>query len=111
MNNWQDALSALKSELPVDNTPIKDESEAGQETTVPLPVLVVQMERRRGKPATIVSGFDPETDQAENIAARLKKTLATGGSARGGEILIQGDRRTDVGRLLRGMGYKVRGEV
>ena len=42
------------------------------------------------------------------VAARLKQSLGTGGSARGGEILIQGDRRKDVASLLTGMGYKTR---
>lgn len=65
---------------------------------------------RAGKPATILDGFDPEDDkEALDIARLLKQKLGCGGSARGGEILLQGDRRQQAATLLRGMGYKVKG--
>lgn len=66
------------------------------------------MERkgRGGKTATIVSGFTIDDDAVASVAAALKKRLATGGSARGGEILIQGDRRADVIDALRALGFK-----
>jgi translation initiation factor SUI1 len=38
----------------------------------------------------------------------MKRSLGTGGSARGGEILIQGDRRQDAFRFLTERGYKAR---
>ena len=38
----------------------------------------------------------------------MKRTLGTGGSSRGGEILIQGDRRQDVLRFLTSKGLKAR---
>lgn len=71
--------------------------------------LVVSMEKkgRGGKTATIVSGFTLPAEVVSEVAATLKSKLGTGGSARGGEILIQGDRREDVKRLLKLMGYKI----
>lgn len=52
---------------------------------------------RGGKSATIITGFDDLTDdELKAVASKLKQTLGTGGSARGGEILIQGDRQADV---------------
>ena len=42
----------------------------------------------------------------EQLAAKLKRRLGTGGSARGGEILIQGDRADDVLKALTDLGYK-----
>lgn len=38
----------------------------------------------------------------------MKNALGTGGSARGGEILIQGERREAVAQWLRSHGYKVK---
>lgn len=71
--------------------------------------IVLDKKGRRGKQATIIAGFDTDNDtEALAVAARLKQSLGTGGSARGGEILIQGDRRKDVASLLTGMGYKTR---
>lgn len=68
--------------------------------------VVCERKGRAGKTATVISGFDlPDPDVAE-IAAMLKKRLATGGSARGGEILVQGDRRDDVRRVLTDLGYR-----
>lgn len=107
-----DALEALRSTVPeAENAPDQQTSEAKNDAGRPKAKepLLVQMERRRGKPATIISGFSCTDAELLKVAARLKTTLGTGGSARGGEILIQGDRREDVARLLRGEGYKVRG--
>ena len=105
-NDWQNALQSLLDggELP-----------EGEETKPDAAVepkqsgrLVISMERkgRGGKTATIISGFTVADDEVGRIAATLKSKLGTGGSARGGEILIQGDRRDDVRRLLKEMGFK-----
>ncbi|MDE6161288.1 MAG: translation initiation factor, partial [Muribaculaceae bacterium] len=61
---------------------------------------------RAGKTATIIAGFDSE-EQAADTASQLKKSLATGGSARGCEVLLQGDRRTDAADALRRLGFRV----
>lgn len=70
------------------------------------PVLTISMERkgRGGKTATIIAGFT-SPEEASETASALKKRLATGGSARDTEVLIQGDRRTDVRTALIALGY------
>lgn len=72
--------------------------------------ILLERKGRAGKVATIVAGFDESTtdDEIADIASKLKKTLGTGGSSRGGEILIQGDRRQEVKRALESVGYKAR---
>ena len=47
-------------------------------------------------------------DEIDALASEMKHTLGTGGSARGGEILIQGDRRQDVLSFLTKKGLKAR---
>lgn len=70
--------------------------------------IVLEKKGRAGKCATIVCGFTlPDSDVSE-IASALKRRLGVGGSARGGEILIQGDRRADVLAYLRSQGFKAR---
>lgn len=106
--DWNDALSSLKGSLPdgsEDNTPATPEKSVAK----PRLDIILEKKRRAGKSVTIISGFTAETDEEIlQLAAYLKSSLGTGGSARGGEILIQGDRRADVGRLLANKGYKSR---
>lgn len=107
--DWKDALGALAAELPA--APAEPELSADTEAPAadgtPLyrrSRLRVSLERkgRGGKTATIISGFDDLDDsQLRQVASQLKQALATGGSARGGEILIQGDRVADVRRYFK----------
>ncbi len=71
--------------------------------------MLIEKKGRGGKTATIVEGFEISDDEIDEIARTLRKRLGTGGSARGGEILIQGDRKADVMRLLKEMGFKLKG--
>lgn len=109
--DWKDALQGF-----LDNNPSLPPGEepattAAESAPAKLPRIDVILDKkgRKGKPATIASGFDPDDDAAlQTLASQLKQRLACGGSARGGEILIQGDRRNDVADELRRRGYKVR---
>jgi translation initiation factor 1 len=77
----------------------------GRETTL----LTVDLDTRRyGKAVTVVRGLESRPDEAEKLARELKKGLATGGSGKDGVIVLQGDRRKDVVRLLQQKGYTVR---
>ncbi len=73
--------------------------------------LTITFERkgRGGKCATSIYGFTVEDHEIAALAADMKKALGTGGSARGGEILIQGDRRDDVRRFLAARGFRTKG--
>lgn len=53
--------------------------------------LKYHLDRRRGKLATIITGFQGSDEELQGLASRLKQKLAVGGSARDGEILLQGD--------------------
>lgn len=70
--------------------------------------IIFEKKGRAGKQATIITGFEGSDDELLDLAATLKRKLATGGSARGGEILIQGDRRKEALELLTSLGYKAR---
>ncbi|MCC8038132.1 MAG: translation initiation factor [Bacteroidales bacterium] len=118
-NDWMASLEALRSTLPA-GTPIENPNDAPAselEKSCAQPVtqgakkprldIIIDRKGRKGKEATIIAGFDPDDNYLE-VAAALKKRLGTGGSARGGEILIQGDRRNDVKQYLESQGYKTR---
>ncbi len=80
----------------------------GQETETARLDVVVERKGRGGKTATIVAGFTVSDEAVAEIASQLKRRLGTGGSARGGEILIQGDRADAVVKALTDMGMKAR---
>ena len=62
---------------------------------------------RRGKVVTTVSGVPLDDAGLRELAGRLKKRCGVGGSAKGGIIELQGDRRDVVVEVLRGEGYDV----
>ena len=69
--------------------------------------IVLERKGRGGKQATIVTGFVADDEALKQLASQLKRTLGVGGSARGSEILIQGDFRQRVADELRKMGFSV----
>lgn len=65
----------------------------------------VQRERRRGKWTTVVMGLDASATDVAGLGAALRKRFATGGSAKDGEIELQGDHRDAVVAHLKTLGY------
>jgi translation initiation factor 1 len=63
--------------------------------------------RRYGKAVTVVSGFDLSESDLRDVASRLKRKLACGGTVDEDEIELQGDHSGRVGDLLREMGYEL----
>ena len=87
------------------------EGDAVEET---LPVdeqeLSVHIEKkgRGGKAVVIVKGFIGNDDDLQDLAKLLKKKCGVGGSAKDGEILIQGDDRPQVMKVLEKEGYSTK---
>lgn len=117
MNNidWKEALGKAF------NMPEGGEDAAAHEAEQPAPKagalqqqggqlldIVLERKGRGGKQATIVTGFVCDDEALKQVASQLKRTLGVGGSARGGEILIQGDFRQRVLDQLIAMGFKAR---
>lgn len=116
--DWKDALAGLMAsgnlpEADGDKTETKsaDESRANDKTGGQTEALNIVFERkgRGGKSATIIEGFTLSDREVSDIASRLRHALGTGGSARGGEILLQGECRVKAAEHLRAMGFRVKG--
>ena len=69
--------------------------------------LRLAMERagRGGKTVTIVRGFTGSQEELEELCKTLKQKIGVGGSAKEGEIILQGDHRPKVAELLKSLGY------
>ena len=72
--------------------------------------LVVRIDRRQraGKQVTLVEGFVGSQADLADLAKTLKTKCGVGGTAKDGEITIQGDLRDKVVSLLTGMGYNAK---
>ncbi len=109
--DWLGKLSALKDSMPsVEEEPeeaVADNCDCREIEKARLDI-VLDRKGRAGKSATIIAGFTVGDDAVAALASEMKRVLGTGGSSRGGEILIQGDRRKDVLAFLNKKGYKAR---
>ena len=61
---------------------------------------------RAGKAVTLVEGFIGKEDDLQDLGKKLKTFCGTGGSAKDGEIIIQGDHREKVMQWFMKNGYK-----
>lgn len=107
--DWKELLAKKveSGELPhEDSTP--SESEKAEKGHSDLLRITIDRKGRKGKTATIIDGFTCPDPEIAEIASKLKAGLGAGGSARGGEILIQGDVADKLKPLLIKMGYRVK---
>ena len=105
-NDWKDRLGVLYSTNPDFNYETVQETE--EDTLAPEKQLLrVQLDKRNrsGKVVTLITGFRGTTDDLQTLGKLLKTKCGVGGSAKEGEIIIQGDFRTKVLELLQKEGY------
>ena len=106
-NDWKDRLNVVFSTNPNFQYEIVEEEE--QEL---LPKnqqkLRVKLDRknRGGKTVTLVTGFVGPEDDLKALGKLLKGKLGVGGSAKDGEIIIQGEFKERVIDILLKEGYK-----
>ncbi len=66
----------------------------------------LETKHRGGKAVTLVEGFAGTAEDMEDLGKKLKNFCGTGGSAKDGEIIVQGDQRDKVLQWLTKNGYK-----
>jgi translation initiation factor 1 len=107
--DWKDRLGVVYSTNP-EFQYRKDEKQE-QETLPPSQQkLIVSLDKkqRKGKSVTLIVGFIGKEDDLKELGKKLKTKLGVGGSAKDGEILIQGDFRERVMEMLKADGYQAK---
>lgn len=105
-NDWKDRLNVVYSTNPDFNYECIEEEEA---ETLPKnqQKLRVGIEKkgRGGKTVTIIKGFIGSEEDLKDLSKWLKTKCGVGGSAKEGEIIIQGDFKQRIIELLKAEGY------
>jgi translation initiation factor 1 len=104
-NDWKDRLNIVYST----NPDFRYESEEEVVDTLPkekqLLRISLDKRNRKGKAVTLITGFAGLAEDLEELGKFLKVKCGTGGSAKDGEIIVQGDFRNKVLELLQKEGY------
>lgn len=70
--------------------------------------IICKFEKRKGKPITILEGYNGAVDDFKILAKELKTTLSVGGSFKDDKIIIQGDYRDKIMQILKQKGFNVK---
>lgn len=107
--DWKNRLGVVYSTNPdfkyETDEPVEEETlEPGKQK------LIVRIDRRQraGKQVTLIEGFKGKSEDLAALAKTLKTRCGVGGTAKDGEITIQGDLRDKIVTLLTSMGYNAK---
>ncbi|MCK0109791.1 translation initiation factor [Flavobacteriaceae bacterium S0825] len=70
--------------------------------------IICKYEKRKGKPITILEGYNGATEDFKKLAKELKTKLSVGGSFKDEKIIIQGDYRDKIMTILKDKGFNVK---
>ena len=107
MNDWKQRLNIVYSTNPdFDYT----EEATSEEETHPkekqLLRISLDKRNRKGKAVTLITGFVGTDSDLQELGKLLKTKCGVGGSAKEGEIIVQGDHRQKVLEILQKEGYE-----
>lgn len=105
-NDWKDRLNVVYSTNP--DFGYEKDDEGNQQTLDRAKQnlrVCIDKKNRGGKVVTLIAGFTGSEDDLKELGRLLKSKCGVGGSAKDGEIIIQGDFKVKVTELLKKEGY------
>lgn len=70
--------------------------------------IICKYEKRKGKPITILEGYNGAESDFKMLAKELKTTLSVGGTVKNDKIILQGDYRDRIMDILVKKGFRVK---
>ena len=106
MSDWKDRLNVVYSTNP-DFKYEKEENTEEDTLDKAKQLLRISLDKRnrKGKAVTLITGFIGSIADLEELGKFLKVKCGVGGSAKDGEIIVQGDFRNKILELLQKEGY------
>ena len=102
-----DLQDQLKNFFPdhklTDNNYSTDEVKQSQDEPI-----ICKYEKRKGKPITILENFKINNSELKIIAKKKKKFLSVGGTVKENYIIIQGDYRDKIMKILNSKGFETK---
>jgi translation initiation factor 1 len=104
-----DLQDQLKNLFP-NHEPAPDEQiqEIEHELYVQKEHMICKFEKRKGKPTTIIEGYEGSDEDFKILAKEIKTKLSVGGTFKDYAIIIQGNYRDKIMEILKEKGFKTK---
>ncbi len=104
-----DLQDQLKNLFP-DHEPLPDEKveEIEHVLYIQKEPIICKFEKRKGKATTIIEGYEGNDEDFKILAKEIKTKLSVGGTFKDNSIIIQGDYRDKIMKLLQDKGFKAK---
>lgn len=103
----QDQLKKLFPDFVPTNEPEKVEEEV-HKLYIQKEPLICKYEKRKGSATTIIADYKGTDSDFKLLTKEIKNKLAVGGTCKDSEIIIQGDYRDKIMKLLQEKGFKTK---
>jgi translation initiation factor 1 len=70
--------------------------------------MTCKFEKRKGKATTVIEGYEGSDEDFKILAKEIKTKLSVGGTFKDDSIIIQGDYRDRIMKLLQEKGFKTK---
>ena len=103
-----DIKDQLKNLFPDHKVPDEPKQDTSSNIWLQDTPLLCKYKKRKGKPITIIDGYNGAVKDFKILAKEIKTSLRVGGSFKNESIIIQGDYRDKIMKILQEKGFSVK---